>query len=30
MVLVFVARALDQMRRLPAPPEPNGETATLR
>jgi hypothetical protein len=28
--LVFVARALDQLRNLPEPPSKEGETATLR
>ena len=29
-MLVFVARAVDQLRRLPVPPDRGGETATLR
>jgi hypothetical protein len=29
-VLVFVARALDQLRNLPEPPRRESETATLR
>ncbi|WP_327587566.1 hypothetical protein OHA25_11570 [Nonomuraea sp. NBC_00507] len=30
LLLVFTARALDQLRNLTEPPAPNAETATLR